>query len=111
MGELEEARNIAGEVHEPEEWMQAWDDVTGRWRLPELARKPRREEIQYFRKMKVYTKVEIVECRRVTGKGPIGVRWVDVNKECEIYPKYRSRLVAKETNTHSMPEMYAATPP
>ena len=52
-----------------------------------------------IRMQKVYTKVPIEECRRVTGKGPIGVRWVDVNKEDEVNPKYRSRLVAKEINT------------
>merc|ERR1711884_819928 len=40
-----------------------------------------------------------------------GVRWVDVNKEDELNPNYRSRLVAKEINTKNMPEMYAATPP
>ena len=61
--------------------------------------------------MKVYTKVQISECKRLTGKGPIGVRWVDVNKEDELNQLYRSRLITKEINTHVMPEMYAATPP
>ena len=74
-------------------------------------RQARAEEIAYFRKMKVYTKVSIEECKRVTGKMPIGVRWVDVNKEDELNPKYRSRFVAKEINHKPMPEMYAATPP
>lgn len=38
------------------------------------------------------------------------MRWVDINKQDELHPNYRSRLVAKEINKHSMPEMYAATP-
>ena len=55
----------------------------------------RMEKIEYFTKMNVYTKLPVEECKKVTGKGPIGVRWVDVNKEDDINPKYRSRLVAK----------------
>ncbi len=61
--------------------------------------------------MKVCTMVSVDKCRRVTGKNPIGVRWVDDNKEEKLNPKYRSRLVAKEIIHKPMPEMYAATPP
>ena len=39
----------------------------------------------------MYVKVPIEECRRVTGRNPLGVRWVDVNKEDELNPNYRSR--------------------
>ena len=68
VGELEEARRRADELHEAEEWHQAWDDVTGRELLPELVRRARHEEIAYFRKMKVCTKVPIAECRKVSAK-------------------------------------------
>ena len=46
-----------------------------------------------------------------TGKAPIAVRWVDINKGDSSNPNYRSRLVAKEFNTGPCPELYAATPP
>ena len=52
-------------------------------------------------------------CWDKTGKAPIGVRWVDINKGDKIHPEYRSRLVAKEIkkDTSSAPDMFAATPP
>ena len=34
--------------------------------------------------------------RRATGRSPITVRWVDVNKGDELEPNYRSRLVARQ---------------
>ena len=39
------------------------------------------------------------------------MRWVDINKGDTNNPNFRSRLVAKEFNTGSCPELYAATPP
>ena len=33
-----------------------------------------------------------------TGKRPIGVKWVGINKGDEANPEYRSRLLAKEIN-------------
>ena len=44
----------------------------------------------------VYTKVPISECLQNTGKRPIKVRWVIVNKGDKERPEYRARLVAKE---------------
>ena len=61
--------------------------------------------------MGVYEKVAIQEAYDATGKAPIAVRWVDVNKGDSQSPKYRSRLVAKEFNTGVNPDLYAATPP
>ena len=51
------------------------------------------------------------ECWEATGKGPIGVRWVDINKGDEDRPEYRSRLVAKELKTDKREDLFAATPP
>ena len=73
--------------------------------------KARREEIKYFNEMGVYTKVDLKESWDETGKAPIAVRWVDINKGDSSNPNYRSRLVAKEFNTGPCPELYAATPP
>ena len=61
--------------------------------------------------MGVYAKVPIKKCLEVTGKRPIQVRWIDVNKGDRTTPLYRSRLVAKEFNTGVRPDLFAATPP
>ena len=89
----------------------AWDDQSGASLKPALMVQARREEIQYFKDMKVYEKVMLEECWEQTGKGPIDVRWVDINKGDEVNPNYRSRLVAKEFKDDLKPELYAATPP
>ena len=78
---------------------------------PDLVRQARKEEIAYFRSMKVYEKVSLEECWEKTGVGPIAVRWVDINKGDIANPNYRSRLVAKEYKTDDRPEWFAATPP
>ena len=91
--------------------MIAFDDVSGQELKPELMVKARREEIAYFRETGVYEKVDLAEAWQATGKGPIAVRWVDINKGDSEHPNYRSRLVAKEFNTGVCPELYAATPP
>ena len=67
--------------------------------------------IEYFRQMGVYAKVDVNECWRETGKVPIAVQWVDINKGDSTNPNYRGRFVAKEFNTGPCPELYAATPP
>ena len=51
------------------------------------------------------------ECKRVTGKPPIGTRWIDINKGDSVRTNYRSRLVAKEFKVDVRPELFAATPP
>ena len=91
--------------------MVAFDDVSGQQLEPSLMIKARADEIAYFREMGVYEKVNVSECWAETGKAPIAVRWVDINKGDTQNPNYRSRLVAKEFNTGVRPELYAATPP
>ena len=46
-----------------------------------------------------------------TGRNPIGVKWVDVNKGDERRPEYRSRLVAKEVKRDKREDSFASTPP
>ena len=110
---VEHAHNVAEKCHnEAEGEMEAFDDTSGVQLDPDLVRKARQAEIEYFTKMGVYRKVPREKCYEQTGKAPIGVRWVDVNKQDNINPKYRSRLVAKHFKTGaSNPEWYAATPP
>ena len=63
--------------------------------------------------MNVYTKVREEECWRITGKAPIGVRWVDVDKGNgePTKERYRSRLVAQQYNNGHGEGLFAATPP
>ena len=88
-----------------------WDNVTGlplvAWRVEQA----RKEEIEFFRKQGVYEKVWRTTCYGRTGKAPVKVRWVDVNKGDEQNPEYRSRLVAMEFKTDSSAEWFSGTPP
>ena len=90
---------------------QAWDDVTGAELNPSMVKEARREEVEYIRKMGLYTKVPVSECWRNTGGKPIQVRWIDINKGDIKHPNYRSRLVAKEINAYKRTDLFAATPP
>ena len=47
----------------------------------------------------------------MTGKQPIGCKWIDINKGDAKNPNYRSRLVAKEIKRGPSDDMFAATPP
>ena len=94
-----------------EEMELAWDDVSGAELDPNKVKQARQEEIAYVTKMNLYTKVPITECLQRTGKQPIAVRWIDINKGDQINPNYRPRLVAKESNTHKRDDLFAGTPP
>ena len=91
--------------------MIAYDDVSGTNLDPVKVKQARREEMDYIRKLGVYRKVSISKCLQMTGKKPIQVRWIDVNKRDDENPNYRSRLVAKDFKTSINLELYAATPP
>ena len=84
----------------------AYDDLTGDEWDPKRMRQARMEEIAYFKKMGVYDKVSVEEAWKETGKYPIAVRWVDINKGDSINHSYRSRLVANEFNTGVNPDLY-----
>ena len=79
---------------------------------PLLTLRAREEEMTQFRKHEVYEKVREEVCWAVTGKAPIGSRWIDINKGDESNPDYRSRLVAQQIKHHSKDKnRFAATPP
>ena len=73
---------------------------------PELVKEARKAEMEYFRKMGVYTKVSKKRCYDVTERAPVGVRWVDINKQDDASPLCRSRLVAKDFNKGKDPDLY-----
>ena len=62
-------------------------------------------------KFGVYGKVPIQSCWNDTGKDPIGVRWLNVNKGDDENPEIRCRIVAQEFNNHKRDDLFAATPP
>ena len=89
----------------------AWDDVSGAELDPNKVKQARAEEVEYVHKMNLYVKVPKKQCYEKTGKGPITVRWIDINKGDTTTPNYRSRLVAREINTYKRDDLFAATPP
>lgn len=97
---------LAEEIHDI-----IWDEASGEVLDPKLSTEARGEEIEEFKKHNVYTKVPDHEAWQVTKKGPIGVRWVDVNKGDRVHPEYRSRLVEKEIKRSVNLDLFAATPP
>ncbi len=71
-------------------------------------------EIEYFKNMNVYTKVHLEECYQQTGKGPVGTRWVDTNKDASGEAnQVRSRLVAQylKISKTIRADLFSPTPP
>ena len=69
--------------------------------------------MEYFTSKAVWEKVTRSSARAATGKNPISVRWVDVNKGDEVVTNYRSRLVAREMRHMGDPgaSFFAPAPP
>ena len=87
------------------------DDLTGQLLPPDLVHAARKLELDYFNGKMVWEKRPIGEARRVTGKPPITVRWVDVNKGDNANPNVRSRLVARQIRQAGEDAIFAPTPP
>ncbi len=89
------------------------DDITGQILRDDLVREARAKELEYFKAKGVWLKRPRREARHVTGRPPISVRWVDVNKGDDLTPKYRSRLVARQLKAHDRGNnsYFAPTPP
>ena len=77
-----------------------YDDVSGTALDPKLVREAQRVETEFCSKRGVYYYDTLGNSYKLTGKKPIVVRWVDINKGDDLNPDYRSRLVAKEINTY-----------
>ena len=87
------------------------DDITGQPLRWELVQEARRKELDYFNAKKVWEKRRRAEALAVTGRQPISVRWVDVNKGDDDHPDYRSRLVAREIRRKGEEPIFAPSPP
>ena len=86
-------------------------DLTGQPLPPDLVKKGRKVELDYFHDKGVWTKRPYAEAKRVTGKPPISVRWVDTNKGDNECPNVRCRLVARQIRRHGEEAIFAPTPP
>ena len=73
------------------------DDITGQPLNPELCRIARKNELDYFHSKGVWSMRSVQEAWKLTGRPPISVRWVEVNKGDDDNPNYRSRVVACAT--------------
>ena len=87
------------------------DDLTGQLLPPDLVKLARKKELEYFDGKLVWEKKPMSEARRVTGKPPVTVRWVDVNKGDNLNPNVRSRLVARQMRQAGEDAIFAPTPP
>ena len=59
-----------------------------------LVKAARRKELEHFESKGVWKKMAMQEAWKVSGRPPITVWWVDVNKGDDEHPDMRSRLVA-----------------
>jgi hypothetical protein len=88
-----------------------YDNMTGQ-KLPEkLVQAARGEEIEFMDTWGVWIPTPISTCWEKTGKGPLGGRWVDVNKGDDESPEVRCRYVAKDLALTKTDEFFAAMPP
>ncbi len=89
------------------------DDLTGQPLIDHFVLEARRQELAYFMSKGVWIKRPRGEAARRTGRPPISVRWVDVNKGDDQNPKYRSRLVARQLKVldKSGESFFSPTPP
>ena len=76
-----------------------------------LVKAAREEEMDIFKQHDVFTLAPIAEANGVTGKAPIGTRWVDINKGHQANAEYRGRCVAQEIKRGHGDEQFAGTPP
>ena len=91
--------------------MQHWDGISGNVFDRGLVEEARREEVAEAEAMTVWTKVPRSEAYTVTGKPPIGTRWVDTDKGDSNNPNVRSRIVAQELKREPDFDRSVATPP
>ena len=87
------------------------DDITGQILDDKMVGEAQRLELGYFDNKSVWTLRPRAECRERTGKPPITVRWVIVNKGDDQVPNYRARLVARQIRHQGVESIFAPTPP
>ena len=78
--------------HELYKGVHFYDGITNHVMDQERAIAARRLEMDFFKKLMVYTKVQRKEAPD-GGHKVISTRWLDVNKGDAVNPDYRARLV------------------
>ena len=69
----------------------AWDDVHGKCLDLSKVREARQEEIEYMKLKGIWAEVDRDESYSKTGKKPVSVRWVDMNKGSDEVPDFREK--------------------
>ena len=77
---------------------------------PSMVEAARANEMEYFEKMAVWTRVPRQNARLLKAK-ILRTKWIDVNKGDAPTPHYRSRCDGKEFKTFEDPSYFSATPP
>ena len=112
-------------VDEPDVWLtspeyyeEIYDAITGVRLDPALVAKARNTEMRFLvDELNAYKYDSVDNCLKTTGKRPIPVKWVDVNKGDAQRPEVRSRLAVAETKHRTTlseednAQTFSATPP
>ena len=78
---------------------------------PREVKTAREKEIKHLRDMEVYEYSTEAEALVRTGRKPVGLKWIDTNKDSAEAPRYRSRLVCTEVRHKGVEPIFSATPP
>eukprot|EP00971_Amphidinium_carterae_P142601 2825029-Amphidinium_carterae.1 len=84
-----------------EAYEHIFDEITGRRLDPKLVAAARKEEMEFLRQLQAYSYDSTEVCWEKTGRRPVPVKWVNVDKGEPDCPKTRARLVVQETRYHS----------
>ena len=76
----------------PEYYSEVYDAITNNQLDPNLVSTARADEMTYLKELDVYGYDYVQNCIKETGKPPVPVTWVNVQKGDEDSPNVRARL-------------------
>ena len=71
----------------------------------------RLRELSYLQQRQVYSYSTVEEAKKVTGRRPLRLKWIDTNKGGDGALQIRSRLVCTEVRPKGKEAIFSATPP
>ena len=71
----------------------------------------RKKELKYLSDRRVYCCYPTSKAMEISGKRPLRLKWIDVNKGDGLSRNIRSRLVCTEVRPKGVEAIFAATPP
>ncbi|CAK0877935.1 unnamed protein product [Prorocentrum cordatum] len=101
----------------PEYYTEIVHNISGAALDPELVAAGRKEEMEFLRGLGAYVYDTKQRCREETGRAPVPMIWVDVNKGDDRKPNVRCRLSVAETRYRTSMDLggpsqtFSATPP